>query len=1444
MTRTGRVRRRWISLAIAISACGVFLGVVVGTLGWYRSSLVADARERGFALFDEGRYADSLEPLSYYVSRRRTDIEGLVRLGTARREVFVENNRHLVSAAALLETALRIDPANQSALAALLPVYRQLGYRIELVRVADALLAADPRDARAREARLFANIEQGDWASAQVDAEMLVEVEPDEVRWRGGLLDILRFAERPIDQRIALIDLWIAGGEPDGRYRLLRAEQFMLDGKLDIAQAECSLAAERGISELASLERLVELIQLIGLEGELERTLRVSREKFGATLIGRLEARLHFLAGRHQQATAVLDELWNGGQRSWELGRLRVLVAELDDDLERADRVMQELEATAAEGSAERAKIQMWTRGVRASRPVLGLARREGARPTIASRREARESLIRGLQSWPDDSFLLFRHGEMNLAAGENSSASQLLDAAFQEEGRRWALGGIRSAHSALRNGATDEAFRISREVVMRHPRNTLAYIGFAEALSALSREGRVPSMVDPTLPRGLTASVILRQVYETLDRDPAILVPYAVALVDESRSREALDVVIEAAEREKPAFDAICVTVGPLLEAGEIEGVERVLRRLAEVDPQSFPLRIAQIDLLIARGDLNLAAELSAALVVSSPENDPKASVALRQGARIATLRSDPQAVGLLARYLSTLEGDPEAASFVLGQGVTWTDEALVRQAIEHIRGAGGDDSQQVILAEASRTLAFHRGDSKAVAAAIVSVNQLLRANPNQPSALVVLARLLSAGIPPDWSRASSFLAKAVDLQPRQTAIYPELVILLQKAGNTVDSTRYLQQYLRLIGNDEEAARRGARLLLNQGAFVEAIPALERLSGQTGGEADLLAFAEANRAAGRVSAAEAAYREAARRPGRSSVAVQAFAEFLARMGRVEEGRTLIRSDAESPSPVLSETDRVIFLLRLESLYGTEQSMQEVNRRIASIADSDPRIVGVLAQQALRRGDDREALRIAQEGLERFPDDESLLGMTASLLVADRTLRDRAGEFLDRLGRTRPEWRDLLAVLQLAGGSGDDLDLSDATLGRSVELTENHPLFADGWIFATRLHFDAGRIDDSIRLARRAVSRLPSDPDIAAMVARLLTEVGRTDDAREAARSWRRLVPENTIDADALIANLNLASDPNGALEILLPHREMLRSDPERRAAAVRTLVLAYLATGGTEEAAELALSNVTAGPILAAWTQGARARPADQARAMLDRIPRDRLNDQARLGIAAEYAALAARSAGDAAAEARKILGDLPPELGNGPMADLLRADLLAAEGRREEAIAAFDEFVRGFPPALVQSFERSTPGSLPPGEEAVRAQYLYALNNAASADAGDGGDRARGLLNVERALRAGKDQVFLLDTRAQLLLAGGDASAARATATSATAIDRNSLEAWLALAEAELAAERAEGVERALREITRISADSIVVEHRARERVARIEAGLATLRQRKEAA
>jgi predicted Zn-dependent protease len=88
------------------------------------------------------------------------------------------------------------------------------------------------------------------------------------------------------------------------------------------------------------------------------------------------------------------------------------------------------------------------------------------------------------------------------------------------------------------------------------------------------------------------------------------------------------------------------------------------------------------------------------------------------------------------------------------------------------------------------------------------------------------------------------------------------------------------------------------------------------------------------------------------------------------------------------------------------------------------------------------------------------------------------------------------------------------------------------------------------------------------------------------------------------------------------------------------------------------------------------------------------------------------------------------------------------------------------------------------------------------------------------------------------LLDTRAQILLAKGDLVAARTAAAAATTSDRNSLSAWLTLAEVDLAAGKPDTVERALREIERVAAGSVLVERQAVERRRRVESELGNLR------
>src|SRR6185436_17408493 len=105
---------------------------------------------------------------------------------------------------------------------------------------------------------------------------------------------------------------------------------------------------------------------------------------------------------------------------------------------------------------------------------------------------------------------------------------------AFERENRRWMLAGVRAAHALLSVGRTEDAFRLARELAVRFGYSPSAFFVLAEACEALSREGRVPALVDPSLSRSVTASGILAELYEQLDHDPSILPPLVSSKLSE----------------------------------------------------------------------------------------------------------------------------------------------------------------------------------------------------------------------------------------------------------------------------------------------------------------------------------------------------------------------------------------------------------------------------------------------------------------------------------------------------------------------------------------------------------------------------------------------------------------------------------------------------------------------------------------------------------------------------------------------------------------------------------------------------------------------------------------------------------------------------------------------------------------------------------------------
>ncbi|MCH7961809.1 MAG: hypothetical protein IIC49_05695, partial [Planctomycetes bacterium] len=148
---TRRAKKRLAFLAGAT----VLIGAVGTTAHFLRQAqkvkLVAQARQVGLEAYARQDWATALEKLNYAVSSDMRDAEVMLAFAKARQRIPQENNRHLSFAIRVANEVLVAEPDNQEALHILIDLYRQLGYRTELMSTIHALLALDPTNRKALE---------------------------------------------------------------------------------------------------------------------------------------------------------------------------------------------------------------------------------------------------------------------------------------------------------------------------------------------------------------------------------------------------------------------------------------------------------------------------------------------------------------------------------------------------------------------------------------------------------------------------------------------------------------------------------------------------------------------------------------------------------------------------------------------------------------------------------------------------------------------------------------------------------------------------------------------------------------------------------------------------------------------------------------------------------------------------------------------------------------------------------------------------------------------------------------------------------------------------------------------------------------------------------------------------------------------------------------------
>ncbi|MCZ6851080.1 MAG: hypothetical protein O7F17_05510, partial [Planctomycetota bacterium] len=317
LTRRGRRRLILLLAILLIGSAGVFVFKAIGHA--QQNRLLAAARVSGLAAYDRGDYQATLDALKYYIQYERDDVDVLLPFADARSRLPLANNKHLHEAVSyyvygleLLQQNLYLpdhDRRQREALEALLALQEALGHRFELLQVAQQLLALESDHVgalRAKAGVLFADRRFQDAAPV---VHRLIRLEPDELRWRQWLLQMMRLTGEPERRRLAQCDSWIAEHveQDQAQFRLLKAQLLADLGRIDEAADEAARAADVGVNSLPILQQLVGLLDALGRYDAASRVIAEAKQEFAAEpWVRQAAVKRLFRNGRTDDALAEL----------------------------------------------------------------------------------------------------------------------------------------------------------------------------------------------------------------------------------------------------------------------------------------------------------------------------------------------------------------------------------------------------------------------------------------------------------------------------------------------------------------------------------------------------------------------------------------------------------------------------------------------------------------------------------------------------------------------------------------------------------------------------------------------------------------------------------------------------------------------------------------------------------------------------------------------------------------------------------------------------------------------------------------------------------------------------------------------------------------------------------------------------------------------------------
>lgn len=1339
-----------------------FLGLAVAGLfvakEWRRAAWIARERAEGLQALEAGDPQGAIDHLATILNFSREDREVLEALAEAREAVPLDDGGHILAAIRVRQMIADLAPEDLDAARSLMRLYAAAGFAAEAERQADAVIRIGGDDAEALSIKMQIASSRGRSDEAERLATRLVALEGATIQSLRSRISLLAAENLDIDAALGRIRGWQLPPSLEAARQAVIADLLIRQGQLEAAVATAEAATKMPVSDLEAAATIADTLDRGGQSAKatayLEQAMLAApdKEPFIEYIIRR-----HARAGRLELAKQELDrgESVVGRDRETLLRwRLRLAAAGIaDPSLEQTAAALDR--ASSLSSPIERRASRTWTEAVR-------LAASEPDSPATLAAIEA------AIEANPRDGLLRLLRGERRLRESKFDLAIEDLRIAHVAEARSWVRACLVLALALESSGASGAAVEVASEQLGRHGDQLPVIVTFASLWANYESTGR--SLADlrlatvPTVP----LEEFLGMVLDRSQDDPRI----AVLLAEVGQRRGDVELVDRAlttleTPREIPPPLAVRLAQAAV-ESGSTKA-ELALKILEATAPSNLNgPRLRAVQLAKAGRAEEGFRLLTEALAEPSRNIDEATRLAIL--AAFARRHSIPIAEEIESQRLALLErGEGGSPLELLAVETVWEDESRARRAIDRATAALGTSHPEVIKAEGRWTLTFRPDEAVRRAPLAESLLALMDRGSEDPAIPFLLARLLALADQPDEAQIERALRRRMQLAPNDLSPYAELANLLVRSGKTGAAAELADELLSRAGDQSEQRRQAALILEAAERFAEAEREFRSLVAKEGLESDRLTLARIlDRLDTTASKAEASRLviETADLPGATTAAVLAALDVEVRAGDPSAAWRRI----EARQAAVGDLDPPVLAVRLWLLAADPERAAEAAAALEALGRSDAAAVATLADWLASVGRLDEAVSRVRASLLADLDQPMLVAWAAERSSNPGWKLDEAPQLREAITGMAPGLVALAELQRDASAADGSIRADEAILERSLAFVETYPRVPAGWRTAVLVHLAANRPEAALDLARRGATALPRVFEMQELLARLLLEQNRPDDAMLVIKQLVTLQNADAASVALLAAECRLAlREPREALVVLDAASTELASVPaarELRASALLQLGLLdeaiAVVDGNPRSLAGIAM------PILPRLDAASARRIVDALAPLRQELP---LLD-AELSIAMVQAH--ARSGDEASlALAEELAATLPAV----PQFALLRGDLLAERGRLDEAIASYRSALDSI--SAADRAELANWARLAPERQAAlagaRSVAASALNNMAYRRSEQSRVDEQTLAWIDEASAMMPEVSALRDTRALVLLGLDRVAEARAEAEAA---------------------------------------------------------------------